>query len=56
MLAQLASIRRSTLATTGAALFIAILVAGAVAPLVIPASVVRDVAFGARLSPPTAQH
>jgi len=56
MLGQLASIRRSTVATTGAVLFVAIFVTGAVAPLVIPASVVRDVAFGARLSPPSARH
>ena len=56
MLAQLASIRRSTLASAGAALFLAILVAGALAPLFIPASVVRDVEFAARLSPPSARH
>ena len=56
MLAQLASIRRSTLASAGAVLFLAIFLAGAVAPLLIPASVVRDVQFGARLTPPSAQH
>src|SRR3712207_5757057 len=56
MLAQLAAIRRSTLASAGAVLFLFIFVAGAVAPLLIPASVVRDVQFGARLSPPSAQH
>ena len=56
MLAPAASIRRSPLAMTGALLFGAIFVAGAVAPLVIPSSVVRDVKFGARLSPPSAEH
>jgi peptide/nickel transport system permease protein len=56
MLAQLASIRRSTLASAGAVLFLAIFLAGAVAPLLIPASVVRDVQFGARLAAPSAQN
>jgi peptide/nickel transport system permease protein len=56
MLAQLASIRRSTLASAGAVLFLTIFLAGAVAPLLIPASVVRDVQFGARLAAPSAQN
>ena len=56
MLAQLAGIRRSALASAGAALFLAIFLAGAVAPLLIPASAVRDVQFGARLAPPSATH
>jgi peptide/nickel transport system permease protein len=56
VLAQAVSIRRSPLATAGALLFAAMLVAGALAPLLIPASVVRDVRFGARLAAPSAQH
>lgn len=47
---------RSKLATGGLAVFLAIAVTGAVAPLVIPASVVRDVAFAAKLTPPSGQH
>jgi peptide/nickel transport system permease protein len=47
---------RSKLATAGVVVFAAIFVAGAVAPLAIPSSVVRDVKFAARLSPPSAQH
>ena len=46
----------SKLATLGVVLFSAILMAAIVAPLVIPASVVRDVKFSAKLSPPGAAH
>ena len=46
----------SKLATLGLVLFSAILVAAIVAPLVIPASVVRDVKFSAKLNPPGAAH
>ena len=53
MLGQLASIRRSTVATTGAVLFVAIFVTGAVAPLVIPASLVRDVILVPQNSTPS---
>jgi peptide/nickel transport system permease protein len=47
---------RSKLATLGFVLFALIFVAGAAAPLVIPQSVVRDVTFAARLTPPSAEH
>lgn len=47
---------RSKLATLGFVLFAFIFVAGAAAPLVIPPSVVRDVKFAARLTPPSAEH
>jgi ABC-type dipeptide/oligopeptide/nickel transport system permease subunit len=47
---------RSKLATAGLAVFLAMAAVGAAAPLVIPASAVRDVRFAARLSPPSAQH
>ncbi|HSE06571.1 MAG TPA: ABC transporter permease [Methylomirabilota bacterium] len=47
---------RHKLATAGLAVFLAIAVTGAVAPLVIPASVVRDVTFSAKLTPPSGQH
>jgi peptide/nickel transport system permease protein len=47
---------KSKLATVGLVVFTAILIAGAVAPFVIPASVVRDVKFSARLTPPSAAH
>ena len=47
---------KSKLATLGLLVFATILVAGIVAPFVIPASVVRDVRFDAKLSPPSATH
>jgi peptide/nickel transport system permease protein len=47
---------RSKLATAGLVIFLAIAAAGAVAPFLIPASVVRDVTFAARLAPPSAAH
>jgi len=47
---------RSKLATMGLALFLAIAAAGVAAPVLIPASVVRDVKFAARLTPPDAEH
>jgi peptide/nickel transport system permease protein len=47
---------RSKLATLGFAVFTLIFVAGVVAPLAIPSSVVRDVKFSARLTPPSAEH
>jgi len=47
---------QSKLATIGLAVFTAILAAAAVAPVVIPPSVVRDVQFAAKLSPPSAVH
>jgi len=47
---------RSKLAAAGLAVFLAMAAVGAAAPLVIPASAVRDVRFAARLSPPSAQH
>ena len=47
---------QSKLATLGSLVFATIFVAGAVAPFVIPPSVVRDVKFAARLTPPSAAH
>jgi peptide/nickel transport system permease protein len=47
---------RSKLATAGGVLFLAIFLAGAAAPFVIPGAVVRDVRFAARLAPPSAAH
>ena len=47
---------QSKLATLGAVLFTLIFVAGVAAPFVIPASVVRDVKFAAKLAPPSAEH
>jgi peptide/nickel transport system permease protein len=54
MLQAVRQIWRSKLATAGFAMFLAMAVAGAVAPLLIAPSVVRDVQFGARLMPPSA--
>ena len=51
-----ASLRRSTFATAGLAVFAAILLAGALAPLVIPGSIVREVNFAAKLGPPDRAH
>jgi len=47
---------QSKLASLGLGVFLVIVLAGAVAPLLIPASVVRNVKFAAKLSPPSAQH
>jgi ABC-type dipeptide/oligopeptide/nickel transport system permease subunit len=47
---------RSKLAALGLATFLAMATAGAAAPLLIPASVVRDVKFADRLTAPSAQH
>lgn len=47
---------RNKLATGGLLVFLAIAVTGVVAPLVIPASVVRDVTFSAKLTPPSGRH
>ena len=47
---------RNKLATGGLVVFLAIAVTGTVAPLVIPVSVVRDVTFAAKLTPPSGQH
>jgi peptide/nickel transport system permease protein len=49
-------LRRSTLATLGCAIFLGMLAVAATAPLVIRASVVREVRFADRLQPPNAQH
>ncbi len=54
--AALADLRTSKVATAGVLAFAAICVAGATARLVIPSSVVRDVAFAAKLAPPSAAH
>ncbi len=48
--------RQNKLATAGLLVFVCILVAGVTAPLAIPASVVRDVRFAAKLTPPGATH
>lgn len=47
---------RNKLATGGLVVFLAIAITGVVAPLVIPASVVRDVTFSAKLTPPSGRH
>jgi peptide/nickel transport system permease protein len=49
-------IRQHKLAMAGFALFIAVIIAGLVAPYMIPASVVRDVKFAIKLAPPNAEH
>lgn len=49
-------LRQNKLATAGFVIFTSILLAGAAAPLVIPGSVVRDVRFAAKLTPPDAEH
>ncbi|HYB40750.1 MAG TPA: ABC transporter permease [Candidatus Methylomirabilis sp.] len=54
-----AAVRRlwqSKLAAGALAVFLAIALAGAVAPLLIPRSVVRDVTFAAKLTPPSGRH
>lgn len=47
---------RSKLATIGLTMLLSIAATGAAAPFLIPASVVRDVKFAARLSPPNAEN
>ena len=56
MLRAATRIWQSKLATLGFVLFAVIFVAGATAPFAIPHSVVRDVKFAARLTPPGAEH
>lgn len=56
MLPAVTLIWRSKLATLGFVVFTSMAVAGAAAPFVIPSSVVRDVKFAARLTPPSAEH
>ena len=53
---MLRRIWQSKLATLGALLFASILLAGLVAPFLIPSSAVRDVKFAARLTAPSAAH
>ena len=55
-LSTLGSLRRNKLALLGAVVFLALLVVAAVAPHLIPASVVRDVRFVDKLAPPDARH
>ena len=55
-ISALGSLRRNKLAMLGAAVFLALLVVGALAPLLISASVVRDVRFADKLAPPDARH
>lgn len=49
-------VRQSKLATIGIIVFTFMLAAGAAAPFMIPDSVVRDVKFAAKLTPPGAEH
>jgi ABC-type dipeptide/oligopeptide/nickel transport system permease subunit len=55
-ISALGSLRRNKLAMLGATVFLALLVVAAVAPHLIPASVVRDVRFADKLAPPDARH
>ena len=48
--------RRARLAAVAGLVFLAIFVTGLAAPALIPASVVRDVKFAAKLAPPSAAH
>jgi peptide/nickel transport system permease protein len=48
--------RRARLAAAAGLVFLAIFVTGLAAPALIPASVVRDVKFAAKLAPPSAAH
>lgn len=48
--------RRNKLAAAGLLVFVVILLTGAVAPFAIAASVVRDVQFSSKLTPPDAAH
>ena len=54
--AAVGRLARARLAAAGALVFAGILVTGLVAPVLIPASVVRDVKFAAKLAPPSAAH
>jgi peptide/nickel transport system permease protein len=47
---------RHKLPTIGLAVFLTLLIVGAAAPYLIPASVVRNVEFAAKLAPPDSQH
>ena len=49
-------LRQARLAAAGGLVFLAILATGLAAPALIPASVVRDVKFAAKLAPPSAAH
>ena len=49
-------LRQAWLAAAGGLVFLAILATGLAAPALIPASVVRDVKFAAKLAPPSAAH
>ena len=49
-------LRHARLATAGFVVFLVILATGAAAPFLIPGSVVRDVQFSAKLTPPDATH
>jgi peptide/nickel transport system permease protein len=49
-------LRQTWLAAAGGLVFLAILATGLAAPALIPASVVRDVKFAAKLAPPSAAH
>jgi peptide/nickel transport system permease protein len=49
-------LRQTGLAAAGGLVFLAILATGLAAPALIPASVVRDVKFAAKLAPPSAAH
>jgi peptide/nickel transport system permease protein len=55
-ISALGSLQRNKLAMLGAAVFLALLVVGALAPHLISASVVRDVRFADKLAPPDARH
>src|SRR5215472_7456804 len=47
---------RHKLASIGLVVFLALLIAGAIAPYLIPRSVVSNVQFAAKLAPPDADH
>ena len=47
---------RNKLASIGLVVFVSMVIVGAVAPLLISQSVVRDVKFAARLTPPSVEH
>jgi len=49
-------LRQARLAAAGGLVFLGILATGLAAPALIPASVVRDVKFAAKLAPPSAAH
>jgi peptide/nickel transport system permease protein len=50
------SLRQNKLATAGFVVFVSIFLAGAAAPFVISGSVVRDVRFATKLTPPDTEH